>query len=154
MIKTDDASLAVLNSLLPICHDSQQGYEAAAAEVTDPELADVFNEFAVQRITFIKELHERVRALRGEPAKSGSVAGSLHRAWMDLKADNTRARSHAMLVECERAEDVAVAAYAGALQTRDVDKQTIEIVQRHYELVQAAHDRVRQLRDSANYADR
>ena len=60
--------------------------------------------------------------------------------------------AHAVLSECEKGEDRAVDAYREALRGRDVDPQTREVIQRHYEFVQAAHDRVRQLRDSATYA--
>jgi uncharacterized protein (TIGR02284 family) len=49
---------------------------------------------------------------------------------------------------------MAVMAYRQALEERDVDKQTREVIQRQYEFVQAAHDRIRQLRDSATYAHR
>ena len=57
-----------------------------------------------------------------------------------------------MLAECERGEDMAVNAYRRALEEQDLDEQTRGIVQRQYEFVQAAHDRIRQLRDSAKYA--
>jgi hypothetical protein len=49
---------------------------------------------------------------------------------------------------------MAVMSYRTALAERDVDQQTRELIQRQYEFVQAAHDRVRQLRDSATYAHR
>ena len=49
---------------------------------------------------------------------------------------------------------MAVMSYRDALAERDIDEQTRDIIQRQYEFVQAAHDRIRQLRDSATYADR
>jgi hypothetical protein len=47
-----------------------------------------------------------------------------------------------------------VMAYREALAERALDAQTRQLVQEQYELVQASHDRVRQLRDSATYAHR
>ncbi|MDO8543349.1 MAG: PA2169 family four-helix-bundle protein [Opitutaceae bacterium] len=151
---SDEPALAVLNALLAVCTDSQQGYENAAADITDPELARVFNGYAEQRIKFADELHDRIRTLRREPDMSGTVGGDVHRAWMDVKAAMASAQHHAVLVECERADALAAKAYGAALQTRDLDEDTRRLIQRQYEAVQAAHDRVRQLRDSATYAHR
>ncbi|MEO5959173.1 MAG: PA2169 family four-helix-bundle protein, partial [Opitutaceae bacterium] len=61
---------------------------------------------------------------------------------------------HAILIECERGEDVAVKTYVAALAEPDMDVETRRLIQTQYESVQAAHDRIRQLRDSANYAHR
>lgn len=149
---SDEPALAALNTLLAVCSDSQQGYETAAADITDPELARVFNGYAEQRVKFADELHERVRTLRGTPDMSGTIGGDIHRAWMDVKAANAKAQHHAVLVECERADALAAMAYASALKTRDLDEDTRRLIQRQYEQVQAAHDRIRQLRDSEVYA--
>lgn len=149
---SDEPALAVLNVLLAVCTDSQQGYETAAAAITDPELARVFNGFAEQRMKFADQLHARIRTLRGTPEMKGTAGGELHRAWMDVKAANAAAKHHAVLVECERADTLAAKAYQEALKTRDLDEETRRLVQQQYETVQAAHDRIRQLRDSATYA--
>ena len=124
--------------------------QAARAE----KLARVLGELGAQRMKFVDELTARVRTLRAEPARRGSVAGATHRAWMDAKAANASAQAHAILSECERAEDLALKAYRESLQTADVDAQTHTLVQRQYEAVQLAHDRVKQLRDSPAYAYR
>jgi uncharacterized protein (TIGR02284 family) len=154
MITNDDQALLVLNTLIQAGKDAERGYLAAADLVAEPELVQLFAGYAMQRAKFVAELDGRVRTLRATPVKTGSVMGEVHRGWMELKAGIESNETHAILSECERGEDMAVMAYREALQTRDVDRQTREIVQRQYEFVQAAHDRVRQLRDSATYAHR
>lgn len=154
MIKTDEAALALLNSLTVVCHDGQAGYETAAKDMPEPKLQRTLGELAAQRMAFADELAARVKLLRGEPAKRGSLAASLHRKWIDVQANNARARIHAILAECERAEDVSVRAYRAALEIPDIDAQTRKLVQAQYEQVQLAHDRVRQLRDDPAYAYR
>lgn len=154
MITNDDQALLLLNALIRAGHDAEKGYLTAADLVAEPELIQLFAELALQRTKFVGELEDRVRTLRSTPEKSGTIAGEAHQGWMKLKAENASNETHAILSECERGEDLSVAAYAGALKARDVDKQTHEIFQRQYELVQAAHDRVKQLRDSATYANR
>lgn len=154
MTTNDDTTLLVLRELILSGRDAEQGYQQAADRVTVPELVELFESYALQRKKFVLELEERVRILRGTPPERGTVAGVLHRAWMGITEPLERAENHALLAECERGEDAAVKAYATALGEAKVDGQTREVIQRQYEQVQAAHDRVRQLRDSATYAHR
>jgi uncharacterized protein (TIGR02284 family) len=154
MTTNDDKAILSLNALVRAGRDAEQGYLTAADGVAEPELVQLFAEFAVQRARFVAELRERVRTLRGEPENVGSVAGDAHNLWMGLKTAIETDDAHGILSECERGEDEAVKAYVVALAERDIDKQTRELIQRQYELVQAAHSRVRQLRDSATYAHR
>jgi uncharacterized protein (TIGR02284 family) len=151
---TDEPALLVLNQLLQVCRASASGFETAAGNATELELAKLFREFASQRRDFADAIHQRIRTLRSEPQDVASAGAALHRDWMELKATAAKSPSHALLEECERGEDVAVKAYGDALRQRDVDEITRRLVQEQYEQVQATHDRVRQLRDSPEYAHR
>jgi uncharacterized protein (TIGR02284 family) len=154
MITNDDKALLVLENLIRAGRDAEQGFLAAADSVPEPELVQVFADYAVQRAKFVVELQDRVRTLRGDPEQYGTIGGEVHRAWLGLRAAIDSNEVHAILAECERGEDMAVRLYRDALKERDVDAQTREIVQRQYEAVEAAHARIRQLRDSATYAHR
>src|SRR5688572_27125539 len=116
---SDEPALSTLNALLIVCNDGQRGYEAAADDATDPELRKLFSDYAVQRMKFEEKIVARIRALRGEPAMRSTLAGDLHRVWMDVKAAAASAQNHAVLVEVERAEDLAVMAYREALKIKD-----------------------------------
>jgi uncharacterized protein (TIGR02284 family) len=85
--------------------------------------------------------------MRGESPPSGTLAGAAHRGWIDLQAALSSGAPHAILTECERAENIGLVAYREALGNPDLDDDARRLVQRHYEAVQAAHDRVRQLRE-------
>lgn len=154
MIKTPDNAIRILNELLTVCRDSEQGFQLAAMDVTEPDLARLFAEYSAQRAKFVVELQQRVRTLRGEPLNGGNVVAALHRRWMDLKSALAANEVHAVLAECERGEDMALKLYKAALAERDLDEETQRLIQTQYESVQAAHDRIRQLRDSATYAHR
>jgi uncharacterized protein (TIGR02284 family) len=56
------------------------------------------------------------------------------------------------LNEAERGEDVAKNAYKAALE-ENLPANVAEVVQRQASAVQAAHDRVKSLRDSANNSE-
>jgi uncharacterized protein (TIGR02284 family) len=154
MIKNDDKTLLVLNDLMLVSRDAERGFQMAADQAKLPDLIELFAGYTLQRAKFVKELEDRIRVLRGTPAKLPNPAAALHRAWMGLKTALESNEAHAILSECERGEDMSVKAYATALQGTDLDGQSREIIQRQYELVQAAHDRIKQLRDGATYAHR
>jgi uncharacterized protein (TIGR02284 family) len=154
MITDDTKTVLILNGLTRVLRDSEKGFQTAADAVNRAELIELFAQFIVQRAKFAEELKVRVKTLRAEPAKGEMGGGALHRGWMELRAAAASNDVHAILTECERGEDLAVAAYREALRSADLDKQSREILQRQYEAVQAAHDRIRQLRDGPKYAHR
>ena len=154
MTTNDEKTVLLLNDLLLVARDAEKGFQIAADRVKEPELVELFEGYSLDRAKFVKELEARLRILRADPVKLPNPGASLHRAWMELRSSTDSSPAHALLAECERGEDMSVQAYRTALEAADVDAQSREIIQRQYELVQAAHDRIRQLRDGATYAYR
>lgn len=154
MTTNDDKTVLILNDLLLAARDSEKGFQAAADHAKVPELVELFAGYSLQRAKFAKELEERIRTLRATPTKPANPAAAMHRAWMGLKAAIDANEAHALLAECERGEDMAVKAYGAALKDQSLDGQSRALIQRQYEQVQAAHDRVKQLRDGPTYAHR
>ena len=126
---SNEKTISVLQNLVETNRDGQHGFRTAAEDAKDAELGRVFTQFSTQR----------------------SVTGSLHRGWIDLKSAISSNEPHAVLAEAERGEDAAVKAYREALE-ENLDPVTRGIVSRQYASVQAAHDRVKGLRDSVAYA--
>ena len=149
-----EKTLAVLARLIETCRDGQLGFATAADHLHDPELREFFRAAAAQRAGFLADLQERVRSLGGTPESSSSVSATLHRGWIGLRAALATHEAHAVLAECERAEDVAVEQYREAVPTPDLDPATRELVSRQAAAVLATHDRVKLLRDAAVYSHR
>jgi uncharacterized protein (TIGR02284 family) len=91
-------------------------------------------------------LRQVISRLGGEPQERGSIAGAVHRGWVNLKAAAAGRTDLAILEECERGEDVAKARYRKALEAQLPD-DIRTIVQKQYDGVQRNHDQVRDLRD-------
>lgn len=144
-------TLKTLNDLIEVLKDGEQGFTTAASDVKVPELNLVFTRYALQRAAFAAELQARVLALGADVETSGSIAGSIHRGWINLKAALSTNEPHAVLAEAERGEDAAVAAYRKALEGTPHDAPTQDLLGRQYADVKAAHDHVKMLRDSAAY---
>jgi uncharacterized protein (TIGR02284 family) len=152
MKTSNEKTISILNDLIETCKDGQQGFATAAKDAKDSELARALSHYSVQRGNYIRELQQRIRSLGGDPDKHGSVSGSLHRGWINLKAAVSSHEPHAVLAECERGEDAAVANYRDALQNNELDTESRALVQRQAAGVQEAQDRIKELRDSVAYA--
>lgn len=140
--------ISTVNSLIETLKDGQEGYQQAAEAVKDSELKSLFGEYSSQRSKFAGELQSQLRSLgESDPETSSSVAGSVHRAWINLKSAITSQNDHAILSECERGEDSAVAAYKKAMET-ELPSPLRETVSKQQDDVKVAHDRIRNLRDS------
>ncbi|HTV01956.1 MAG TPA: PA2169 family four-helix-bundle protein [Luteitalea sp.] len=148
---TNDTAISTLNNLIETCKDGENGFKTAAEGLTDPAYKAKFIEYAQQRATFARELQAQVRTLGGDPEKSGSVAASLHRGWIDIKSVVTGKSDHAILAEAERGEDVAKAAYEKAVK-ESLPADAAALVQRQASAVKQAHDHVRDARDREKVA--
>jgi uncharacterized protein (TIGR02284 family) len=145
----NDSVISTLNNLIETCKDGQEGFQQAAEGVQDSSLKSLFYEYSQQRSQFVGELQGLVREFGGEAETSSSVAGALHRGWINIKSVITGQDDAAILNECERGEDIAKNAYKDALAA-DLPSNVASVVQTQATQVQQAHDRIRGLRDSAN----
>src|SRR4029434_5532289 len=138
----------VLNSLIETCKDGQEGFRSASQDVSNAALKNLFDELAIERGRFCSEL-QRIVAMLGEDAETGgSLSGSVHRGWIDLKSALSSGDEHAILAECERGEDAAVAEYREALEHDELPEGVRDVIRRQFLGVKEAHDRIRDLRDA------
>jgi len=147
MATRDDAG-ATLNHLVETCRDGEQGFRTAAASVRSAQLKQLFERYAEQRARFTSELQAAVHALGGRAETSGSVAGAVHRGWMNVKSAVTGADDAAVVAAAETGEDSAVSAYERAL-TGGLPDAVQPLVARQFAEVRAAHDRLRDLKRAA-----
>ena len=145
---SNDDVISTLNGLIETCKDGQDGFTVAAEGIERSDLKSLFYEFAQQRSQFAGELQSLVQGLGGDPEDSSSLAGTLHRGWINIKSAVTGQDEASILSECERGEDNAKKMYKEALE-QGLPANVLEVVQTQYTSVQSAHDRVKALRDSA-----
>ena len=140
----NETVISTLNGLIETCRDGQNGFQTAAEGVTRSELKTLFHGYSQQRARFVGELQNEVRRLGGDPENMGSVAATLHRGWIDIRSAVSGGDDGAVISECERGEDAAVAAYRGALD-QDLPANIRAAVERQFAEVKQAHDRIRSL---------
>jgi len=137
---------SILNDLVETSKDGEHGFRSAAADAKSAELKATFLRRADDCAKGASELQQLIARMGGKPEQGGSVAGAMHRGWVDLKAKVTGRDDLAILEECERGEDVAKAKYRKALDSALPD-DVRSAVQRQYDGVVRNHDAVRDLRD-------
>jgi uncharacterized protein (TIGR02284 family) len=142
---SQDELLFTLNELIETCIDGRNGFLEAAQHATDSHLKEMCAEYSRQRAQFASQLQDEVRRLGGNPDEKGTVAGTLHRRWMDVKAAVVGRDDDAIIAECERGEDVAVERYGEAL-AKKLPALSREIVEAQSRQVKQAHDRFRDLK--------
>lgn len=153
MTDLNKEAISVLNDLIETSKDGQEGFKTCAEDIKNPELKALFVKRSADCGTAAAELQAEVRKLGGDPETSTSVAGDLHRRWVDVKSIFTGKGKgeEAVLNEAERGEDHALKAYKEALEK--ISKHNLvgirDVVERQYLNVQRNHDQVKALRNQA-----
>jgi uncharacterized protein (TIGR02284 family) len=139
--------IATLNDLIETSRDGEEGFRACAEGVKSPDLKRFFEEKARRCAEGAAQLQGKVIELGGNPERSSSISGTMHRAWVNIKSTITGMDDKAILAECERGEDVARRAYEDALN-QDLPPDVRMLIDRQYREVKANHERVRDMRNA------
>jgi uncharacterized protein (TIGR02284 family) len=142
-------AISTINGLIETLKDGEKGFKEASEAVKDPQLRSLFQQYSQQRHRFASELQAQARTLgESKPEKSSSTAGVMHRAWINLKSAVTSGDDKAILSEVERGEDSAVHEFQDAMND-GLTGHVREIVSHQFTEIKSAHDRVKNLRDTA-----
>ena len=143
-----DQVVSTLNSLIELNRDGQKGFQEASDKIESPQIKEFCSKQSLARAKFVGELQPQVRTLGGEPEKTGSVAAAVHRGWIDLTS-TLGGGDHAILVATEIGEDYAVKEYKKALD-ETLPAPVRDIVERQFQSVKQAHDKMKGMRDRLN----
>ena len=143
MLNNEDV-VSILNDLSQTCEDGEKGFKEAAKGLQDAEIRALFLQLGEEREELATELQEEVSRLGGKAEETGTVAGSVHRGWINLKSAITGKNDAAIIAEAERGEDIAKNNYEKALKA-NLPPDTRQLVENQYERVCASHDQVRDL---------
>lgn len=146
------AAQSELNELISTLKEGQKGYAEALTDVEDTDLKELFKKYAVQRSSYITELEDQMYKLDLKPDTNegnNTVAGTVHRAFINLKGLVTGKDRHSILAECERGEDYAKEAYEKAQKLQDLPADLKAIISKQADGVLKAHNEIRDLRDAS-----
>ncbi|GAB3423578.1 PA2169 family four-helix-bundle protein [Niabella aquatica] len=143
--------IKVLNDLIEINNDRADGFEKAAKDVNEEniDLRATFEKFASQSRKNVTELAGLVGSKGEHPDGGNTVLGTLHRAWIDIKATFGGSDRHSILAECERGEDAIKKSYKEALQENELGADVREVLLQQQEAINMSHDTIKALRDAS-----
>ena len=141
--ETETTLLGLVKTLI----DSQAGFQDIGEHIQDETLKKYFLAESLKRASFRGDLED---TLHKEGVKdvnvSGSVVGSLHRTWGDLKA-KLGGGDHTLLESAEQGEDTIKKAYADALK-EELPLPVHQLLSTQAAHIQTSHDYVKTARDS------
>lgn len=142
---TTSEVITTLNGLIETCKDGQEGFQTAAGGITDSTMRQLFLDYSSQRSGFASELQVLVQELGGTPETSGTIAASLHRGWINIKAAVFSKDEHKVLEECAFGEESAVNSFREAVET-GLPATVATVVKAQYDRIRESRDKVRTLK--------
>lgn len=130
----------ILNGLIEVCKDGEQGYKDAADDVKDPSIQQVLLKYSEQRGRFYSELQYLVTQIGGHVEFNGSILGVLHRRWMDIRFGIAGSKTDAILNECIRGENAAISSYKHALKKELPDNIRGMVEAQYNAIVETCHN--------------
>lgn len=147
VLNLDKSTIKGLQDLITINLDSQHGFEAAAEQIENKDIANYFRRCGERRGTFAHELQRAIKTTGENPTDHGSISGTVHRWWLNIRGTVQGGDEHAVLSEAERGEDAIKARYENVLK-ETAGSPYNAVLQRQYASVKEAHDTIRDMRDA------
>jgi uncharacterized protein (TIGR02284 family) len=136
----------VLLNVIEVLHDGQKGFAEIGEHLKDETIKRYFLAESLKRANFAGELENELhRAGMADVKEPGSVSGTLHRVWGDIKA-KLGGGDHTLLETAEQGEDEAKKAYKDALD-QDLPLPIRQLLTEQQSHIVSSHDFVRDTRD-------
>ncbi len=141
-------TLEAVQDLIKINIDSSEGFKSAADQLENSQhLERYFQECVAERRSNANELARVVGSNAETPEDTGTIRGTVHRWWLEVRGALQSGDEHAILAEAERGEDAIKHRYEDLLK-ETAGSAVNDVLQRQYAGVKRRHDQVRAMRDA------
>jgi uncharacterized protein (TIGR02284 family) len=140
--------LEVLNDLIKINKDREEGYVKASRELTPAEhnLRGVFERKAQESRNNVLQLRskaEEIGAAADEIERDDSFSGQIYRLWMNVKNAFTGDENETSLLKsCEHGEKAAQECYANVLNKEELPEDITSIIREQKESIDSSHKEI------------
>jgi uncharacterized protein (TIGR02284 family) len=148
----DEKTTKALRKLIIINNDRVEGYKDAAKHAEDADLKALFEKYSLQSKKFQNEIEMMIPDMSDDVPGGDKTkdSGKLFRTWMEIKDNLAPNNRKAVLSSCEFGEDAAKREYDRVLDdTEDISPEALTLIRRQRADLQAAHDHIKAMRDSA-----
>jgi len=136
-----------LNGLLEKTYDAEKGFKNASDNIENKALKSYFTLKAKERYDFGHELKTELKSFNQEIDKGGSLAGDVHRAWMDIKAMFSSDDEESMLEEAIRGEKAAIDEYDDVINETSLPMSTKSVLTSQKNKIQNGLHNIKTLED-------
>lgn len=136
-----------LNDLLEKTYDAEKGFKTAAENVKNKALQNYFTQKSKERYDFGHELKAEIKVLGENVDKGGSLTGSAHRTWMDIKAFITIDNEETMLEEAIRGEKAAIDEYEEVIKNESIPQSTRTVLLAQKNQIESGLNKIKTLEE-------
>jgi uncharacterized protein (TIGR02284 family) len=136
--------------VIEICRDGARSFASAASAIDSDVFKKELLHYSRERAEFAEALCGVLEELGYSAISPAAVPESKHGGWFNSMHLNPNNNVHAILSACERSEESAVEAYTEAISAA-APSPVGELISAQYQVVRATHERIRDLRDTAEY---
>lgn len=139
--------LEVLNDLIRINKDREEGYVKASRKLTPAEsnLRGIFERKAEESRNNVLQLQHKVGEIgvADEIETNSSLTGSIYRVWTDVKSAFTGEDKKSILESCECGEKAAQQCYTDALNDKELPEEITTIIRQQKKSIDSSRDEIR-----------
>lgn len=146
-------TLELLNDLILINNDRIAGYTRAIEELgdnSDRDLEPLFLRMIDDSRRYKTQIGTEIQALGGDIESGTTIGGKIHRAWLAIKESFNGSDRLSILEECESGEDAIRDTYEDILNDITLPAYIIDMLDEQLQEILAAHDEIKELRDSVH----
>lgn len=141
MTLTDD-----LRDLLGVLHDGVTFYGEAGERAEDPALRELFNRMALDKRAAAHSIGKLL--MPAERPDDGTWVGKIRECYTRVRAELSRDKDAVYIRELEAAEDRVLEEFRRCLAAAS-DPEARRVLEQHYPVAVAAHERMREMKRSA-----
>ncbi|MEE6130376.1 PA2169 family four-helix-bundle protein [Chryseobacterium arthrosphaerae] len=143
----NNPTVSTLNDLLQITNDRIEGFNKVEDKVWEkyPNLKSDYNNMVDQSQKMRLELKSLISERNGDADDSTTVAGGLHRTWIDVKNAFSSDNAESTLENVTFGENAAIEAYEKALESGDLCPESSRVVQDQLHSLKASYEKFKNL---------
>ncbi len=143
----NNPTVSTLNDLLQITNDRIEGFNKVEDKVWEkyPNLKSDYNNMVDQSQKMRLELKSLISERNGDVDDSTTVAGGLHRTWIDVKNAFSSDNAESTLENVIFGENAAIEAYEKALDSGELCPESTRVVQDQLHSLKASYEKFKNL---------
>lgn len=134
-----------INELINNNTDAKDGFNELAHAADDGTTRQHMLDFAEERGEFVNALKSQLSELGGTAKKKFNILDDLHRAWIDIKVNNSDDYKGAIRQEIIRGEEVAIEDYRKILEKVEMPESTRELLSSQADKISARLDKFKNI---------